>query len=239
MAENTHRVALVTGASRGIGYHAGLALAKAGHHVIAIGRTVGGLEELDDAIVAAGGTCTLVPLDLTDFDGIDRLGASIDARWGKLDVVLGNAGTLGGLSPLGHFEPKAFERTLALNLTANWRLVRSLDPLLKASSAGRVIFVSCEAARECKAFWGAYSISKAGLEALAKTYAKECENTDIRVNILHPASTRTALRAQAMPGEDPDSLPHPAEISEAIVFMASPRCTKNGECFDQVTGDWG
>lgn len=238
MIKVSDRVALVTGASRGIGYHASLALAKAGNHIIAIGRTVGGLEELDDAIQSEGGSSTLVPMDLTDYEAIDRLGASIDERWGKLDVLLGNAGVLGGLSPLGHFEPKDFERTLAINVTANWRLIRSLDPLLKASKAGRVIFVSSGAAQKCKAYWGAYSVSKAALEALAKTYANECENTNIRVNLLNPGGTRTAMRAQAMPGEDPDILPHPSELGECIVMMASHECAKNGALYDFPTSTW-
>ncbi len=171
------RIALVTGASRGIGRATALELAKAGAHVIAVARTVGGLEELDDEIRAAGSAATLVPIDLKDFDAIDRLGAAVLERWGKLDILVGNAGMLGPLSPLGHVEPKAFDEVMAVNVTANWRLIRSLDPLLQASDAGRALFVSSGAAHKTMAYWGPYSISKAALQALAMTYAAETQRT--------------------------------------------------------------
>lgn len=236
MTKLKDRIALVTGASRGIGYQAALGFAREGAHVIAVARTVGGLEELDDAIKAEGGSATLVPLDITDFDAIDRLGASIDERWGRLDILLANAGMLGGLSPLGHIEPKTFQRVFDINVTANWRLIRSFDPLLRASDAGRAIFISSGAAHSAKPFWGAYASSKAALEALARVYAGECESTNVRVTIVDPGATRTAMRAQAMPGEDPQTLPHPSEIVPDLVRLASPQMQENGKIFKFGTG---
>lgn len=232
------RVALITGASRGIGYHAALAYARAGYHVIAVARTVGGLEELDDAIQAEGGETTLVPMDVTDYDAIDRLGAAIDQKWGKLDVLLANAGMLGALSPLGHLDPKEFEKVMAVNVTANWRFIRSMDPLLKASASGRAIIIGSAAGYKYRPFWGTYSISKAAVHALAQTYAAECENTDIRVNIANPGPIRTAMRALAMPGEDPDTLPHPSELADTLVMMGSPELIQNGMLFNFPTGEW-
>lgn len=234
------RIALVTGASRGIGYHTALAYAREGAHVIALARTVGGLEELDDAIRSAGGLpATLVPLDVTDFDAIDRLGASIDQRWGRLDVFLGNAGVLGGLSPLGHYEPKDFERVFAVNVTANWRFIRSLDPLLRASPAGRALFVSSGSPHSCKAFWGPYAASKAALEALARVYAAESASTSLKVGIIDPAVARTAMRALAMPGEDPDTLPDPSQVAERIVALASADAPfENGKIFSVARQEW-
>lgn len=223
------RIALITGASRGIGRAAAVALAAAGHHVILVARTVGGLEETDDLVRAAGGTATLVPLDLKDFAALDRLGASIFERWGRLDAFFANAGVLGALSPLTHLEPKLFDELVAVNVTANWRLIRSLDPLLRTSEAGRVLFVSSTVARAPRAFWGGYAMSKAALENLALTYAAECAATKVRVNILNPGATRTAMRAKAMPGEDPQTLPTPEELAPLIVALLSPSCVKNGE----------
>src|SRR5436305_4790532 len=208
-ADLSGRIALVTGASRGIGRAAALALAQAGAHVILVARTVGGLEEADDEIQKAGGSATLVPMNLRDFDAIDRLGASIYERWGKLDALLGNAGVLGQLTPLTHLEPKTFQEVIDVNLTANWRLIRSLDPLLRLSDAGRVLFVTSGAARKHIAFWGGYALSKSALEILALTYAVECETTKIKVNLLNPGPMRTLMRKKAMPGEDPASLVKP------------------------------
>lgn len=217
------RIAVVTGASRGIGYATALELARQGAQVVAIARTVGGLEELDDAIRAAGGKpATLVPFDITDFDAIDRLGAEIDMRWGRLDIFIGNAGMLGGLSPLGHHEPKNFERVMAVNVTANWRFIRSFDPLLRTSDAARAIFLSSGAAHSRKAFWGPYAASKAALEALAQVYARESVSTNISVAVVDPGATRTAMRALAMPGEDPETLPAPATVAAAIARIADP-----------------
>jgi NAD(P)-dependent dehydrogenase (short-subunit alcohol dehydrogenase family) len=226
------RIALVTGASRGIGRAAALALAKAGAHVILVARTVGGLEEADDAIQEAGGTATLVPMNLRDGDAIDRLGASIFERWGRLDAFLGNAGVLGQLTPLAHLEPKTFQEVMEVNVTANWRLVRSLDPLLRQSDAGRVLFVTSGAARKHTPYWGAYSISKAALEGLALTYAAECEPTRIKVNLINPGPMRTAMRKKAMPGEDPNSLPAPDEMAPKIVEMLSAGYGGNGTVVD-------
>lgn len=231
------RIALVTGASRGIGYHAALAYAREGAHVIAVARTVGGLEELDDAIKQQAkstghGSATLVPADLTEFDALDRLGASIDERWGKLDILLANAGILGGLSPIGHIEPKTFQKVFDINVTANWRLLRSLDPLLRASEAGRVIVMSSGSPHSCRPYWGAYTASKAALEALARVYANECDKTKIRVVIVNPGVARTAMRAQAMPGEDPETLPHPSALTPELVYLASPQMTENGKIYD-------
>ena len=229
------RIALITGASRGIGYHAAKAFAKAGAHVIAIARTTGGLEELDDEITGAGGSATLVPLDLTDYDGIDRLGGAIHERWGKLDIFFANAGLLGSLSPLGHIQPKEWDQVIAVNVTANWRLIRSLDPLLRASDAGRVIVMSSGAAHNCRPFWGPYSVSKAAVVALARTYAGEVEKTPIRVVLVNPGPMRTAMRAKAMPGEDPMTLAHPAELAPHLIEMASPDFDKTGVLFDFLT----
>lgn len=216
------RLALITGASRGIGRAAALALAEAGAHVILVARTTGGLEETDDAIQKIGGTATLVPMNLRDFDAIDRLGASIYERWGKLDAMLGNAGVLGTLTPLAQIAPKQFQEVMDVNVTANWRLIRSMDPLLRQSDAGRVVFVSSGAARKHTPYWGGYAVSKAALEMLALTYAAECRDTNLKVNLLNPGPMRTAMRAKAMPGEDPDTLPTPSEIAPQIVEMLSP-----------------
>ncbi|MHC5653406.1 SDR family NAD(P)-dependent oxidoreductase [Stappia sp.] len=226
------RVAVVTGASRGIGYFTAKALAAEGAHVVALARTVGGLEELDDEIRAVGGQATLVPVDLSDYDAIDRLGAAIYERWKKLDVLIGNAGILGGLSPLGHVEPKTWDQVMAINVTANWRLIRSLDPLLRQSDAGRVVFLSSGAAHKCKAYWGPYSVSKAAVEALVRTYVAETMQTPITGMLVNPGPMRTAMRAQAMPGEDPQTLPHPSEIAPFLVDLASPENTANGQLFD-------
>ena len=230
------RIAVVTGASRGIGYFAAKGFAEAGAHVLAVARTVGGLEELDDEIKAAGGSATLVPLDLKDFAGIDRLGAAIHERWGRLDIFLANAGILGQLSPLGHIPPKVWDDVIAVNVTANWRLTRSLDPLLRQSDAGRALFISSGAARACRPFWGAYSVSKAALEALARTYAAEVAKTPIRVVVIDPGRMRTAMRAQAMPGEDPATLPHPSELVPHLVEMASPAFDHTNVRFEFPSG---
>ncbi|MBV9045326.1 MAG: SDR family NAD(P)-dependent oxidoreductase, partial [Alphaproteobacteria bacterium] len=211
-----NKIALVTGASRGIGRAAAIALAKAGAHVVCLARTTGALEEVDDEIQKAGGTATLVPLNIRDFPALDRLGQSIFERWGRLDAFLANAGSLGVLTPLAHLQPKIFQELIEVNVTANWRLIRSLDPLLRASEAGRALFVSSGAARKHTPFWGGYGMAKAALESLALTYAAECETTNIRVNILNPGAMRTAMRARAMPGEDPDTLPKPEAVAPLI-----------------------
>ncbi len=223
------RVALVTGASRGIGRAAALALSEAGAHVILVARSVGGLEEVDDQIKKAGGEATLVPLDLKDFDGLDRMGAAIFERWGKLDALLGNAGVLGMLTPIAHLQPKTWDEIVAVNITANWRLIRSCDPLLKRSDAARAVFMSSGAARKSTPFWGGYAASKAALESLVLSYANECTGTNVKVNLFNPGATRTKMRAQAMPGEDPMSLPAPEDIAPQIVELLLPSCTRTGE----------
>ena len=225
------RLALVTGASRGIGYFTALALAKAGAHVIACARTVGGLEELDDAIQAAGGSATLVPFDLADMGAIDKLGGSIFERWGKLDILVADAGVLGTISPIGHVEAKVFEKVMTVNVTATWRLIRSVEPLLLKSDAGRALILSSSAAHKCKPFWGPYSASKAAVEALARTWAGETQRTPLRILSVDPGGTRTAMRAQAIPGEDPMTVPHPSEVAEALLPLVGPEQTETGKLF--------
>jgi NAD(P)-dependent dehydrogenase (short-subunit alcohol dehydrogenase family) len=231
-------MALVTGASRGIGREIALQMAALGAHVIAVARTAGGLEELDDEIRSGGGEATLVPLDLRDFDGIDRLGGAIHERWGKLDILVANAAILGPISPIGHIKAKDFEQVMAINVTATWRLMRTTDPLLRESDAGRVIVMSSGAAHSCKPFWGAYSASKATVEALARTWAAEAQNTPLRINSVNPGATRTKMRAQAMPGEDPETLPTAAEIASKIVPLAGPGITETGKFWDAPTEKW-
>jgi NAD(P)-dependent dehydrogenase (short-subunit alcohol dehydrogenase family) len=229
------RVALVTGASRGIGRAAALALAKAGAHVIAVARTQGALEELDDEIRAAtGASATLVPLDLADHDALDRLGGSIYERWGRLDALLGNAGMLGPLSPLPHISPKAFADVFSVNVTANWRLIRSLDPLLRASPAGRVAFLTSgvSSRAETRAYWGLYAASKAALDLLARTYAAETAATPVKVMLVNPGRMRTRMRATAMPGEDPKTLPTPEELAPTLVELLSPEWSETGKLYD-------
>lgn len=226
------KVALVTGASRGIGRSTALALARAGAHVIALARTVGGLEELDDEIQKEGSSATLVPLDIKDFAALDRLGASLFERFKKLDVLIGNAGQLGTLSPLGHLEPKTWDDVVAVNVTANWRLIRSLDPLLRMSEAGRAVFISSGVANNTRPYWGLYAMSKAALEVLARTYAAETANTNVKVNLFNPGPIRTVMRAKAMPGEDPMTLDTPDQAAEAILPLCLSSCGESGKIYD-------
>jgi NAD(P)-dependent dehydrogenase (short-subunit alcohol dehydrogenase family) len=231
------RLALITGATRGIGRAVALAFAREGAHLILVGRTTGALEELDDEIRGLGGNATLLTLDLTKHDKIDALGPTIYQRWQKLDVVVGSAGVLGPLSPLGHVTADAWDEVLGVNLTANWRLIRTLDPLLRRSGAGRAIFVSSGAATSRPAYWGPYSVSKAALEALVVTYAHEVENTSVRANLINPGPTRTRMRAKAFPGENPASVKGPEAVTPTFVRLAEPSCTDNGRIFDLKTGD--
>ena len=223
------RLALITGASRGLGAAVARRFAAEGAQLVLVARTVGGLEEVDDAVRAAGGLATLVPLDLTHFDAIVRLGQSLHERFGRLDVLVGNAAALGTLSPVGHITPRDWAAVINLNLTANWRLLRSLDPLLRASDAGRAIFVTDALARAPKAYWGAYAATKAALETLVRVYADEVANTKIRANLIDPGRLRTALRARAYPGERPESLPAPESATEAFVALAESACIRHGE----------
>ena len=223
------RITLVTGASRGIGHAAALALAEAGHHVVATARTQGGLEALDDAVAAAGGSCTLVPMDLREFDQIDRLGAALHERFGRLDGLFCNAGVLGEITPAHQTTPKDWMEVMDVNLTAPYRLVRAMDPLLRESCSGRAVFVTSGVARRPRAYWGAYAASKAGLEAFALTYADEVgDATPIRVGLLNPGGTATRMRAKAMPGEDPSTLPQPEHLAPLIVEMLSEEWDENG-----------
>lgn len=226
-------VAVVTGASRGIGYATAKSLAKEGAHVIAIARTVGSLEALDDDIKAVGGTATLVPLDITDYEALDRLGGVIAEKYGKLDILVGNAATLGDITPISHLKPKVWQKLMDINVTANYRLIRSLDPLLRASDNGRAVFLgSSNVVRDPRHFWGGYATSKAALECLVKTYAAEVEKSNLRVNILNPGAMRTAMRAQAAPGENPDTLDTPADLMPLMLKICAPDFQDNGKIVD-------
>lgn len=228
------RVALITGASRGLGAAAALAYAAEGAHCVLVARTVGGLEEVDDRIKAIGGSATLVPLDVTDGPGIDRLGQALFDRFGRIDVLLGNAAILGTLSPIGHFEPKVFEQVMAVNVTANWRLIRSMDPLLRRSDAGRAIFVTSGASRRIIPYWGAYATSKAALDMMVGIYAAEVAHTQVKVNLFNPGPMRTFMRREAFPGEDEAQQIPPQAHGESLIRLAMPACTMNGEW---VAGD--
>jgi len=226
------KIALVTGASRGIGAAVAECFAAEGAHLVLAARTVGGLEEVDDKIRAAGGSATLVPLDLRDFIKIDELAAALYQRYGHLDILVGNAAEFGTFSPLGHIDPQLWSEIIDLNLTANWRLIRAMDPLLRAAEHGRAIFVTSGIARSPRAYWGPYAVSKAALETLVKTYAAELGLTRVRANLIGPGIVRTRLRARVFPGEDPTILPPPDSVVEAFVRLALPECERNGEVVD-------
>ncbi len=223
------KIALITGASRGIGAAVAECFAREGAHLVLAARTVGGLEEVDDAVRAAGGSATLVPLDLRDFIKIDELAAALYERYEHLDILVGNAAEFGTFSPLGHIDPTLWQEIIDLNLTANWRLIRAMDPLLRAAEHGRAIFVTSGIARSPRAYWGPYAVSKAGLEVLVKTYAAEIEKTNVRANLLGPGIVRTRLRARVFPGEDPMTLPPPDSVADAFLQLALPECQRNGE----------
>jgi NAD(P)-dependent dehydrogenase (short-subunit alcohol dehydrogenase family) len=228
------KIVLITGASRGIGAAVALRFAGEGAHVVLTARTVGALEELDDAIRSGGGTATLVPLDLRDFTKIDELAAALQVRYRRLDILVGNAGELGMFSPLTHISPSLWAEVVDLNLTANWRLIRATDPLLRAAPAGRAIFVTSGAARITYAYWGPYAVSKAGLEMLVRIYAAEVAKTGVRANLIDPGVVRTRLRTRAFPGEDPSLLPPPESVADAFLDLALPECTLNGELVTAV-----
>ena len=213
------KLALVTGASRGFGAAAAVRLAKEGAHVILTARTQGGLEETDDAINAVGGGATLAPLDLLEPDNLDRMAAAIHERFGRLDILVSAAGHLGDLAPVHHIAAKTWERSFAINVTANQRLIRAYDPLLRVAEAGRAIFVTCEAATNPKAFWGSYAASKAALEALVKSYAQEVQRTQVRARLYDPGPMSTKLRAAAYPGEAPGTQPHPSERTDGLMAL--------------------
>jgi len=228
----TDKIALVTGASRGIGAAVALQLAEAGAHVVAVARTVGGLEDLDDKIGAAGGSATLVPLDLKDLDGIARLALALNERFGRLDVLVGNAGMLNTPSPLPHVEPKVWNDLIAINVTANWQLIRTLDPLLKRAEAGRAVFLTSGLSYLARPYFGTYAVSKAALEIMVRTYAAESERTKVRANLFSPGQTRTGMMATAFPGIDPATLPPPETVAKAIVPLCLASCTENGRFYD-------
>jgi NAD(P)-dependent dehydrogenase (short-subunit alcohol dehydrogenase family) len=222
------RLALVTGASRGIGAAVAKRFAAEGAHVVLVARTVGGLEEVDDAIRAAGGQATLVALDLRDFEKIEAMAAALYQRFGRLDVLVGNAGVLGSLSPMGHFDPKVWQEVMDVNLTANWRLIRSLDPVLRLSDSGRAVFVTCAAARDTTPYWGAYAATKAALEAMVRVYAGEVTKTRLKVNLVDPGIVATRLRAHGFPGEDRSALKAPEDVTEPFVTLAAADCPHHG-----------
>ena len=225
------RIALITGASRGIGAAVAERFAAEGARLILAARTPGALEEVDDRVAAAanGATATLVPVDLADHDRIDEMAGALAERFGRIDILVGNAAVLGGLAPLAHVEPERWAEAMNVNLTANWRLIRAFEPLLRQSRAGRAIFVTSGVTRGAFPYWGPYAASKAALEALVRTWAAELEKTAIRINILDPGVVRTRMRAEAMPGEDPMTLPPPESLAGTFVELASAHCRRNGE----------
>jgi NAD(P)-dependent dehydrogenase (short-subunit alcohol dehydrogenase family) len=231
-----NRIALVTGATRGIGQALALGLARAGAHVVATGRTQGALEELDDAVRAAGSTATLVPLDMRDYPGIYRLAKALDERHQRLDVLVGNAAIVGQRSPLGHVDPSAWDEAMAVNVTANYHLIRAMDPLLRRAEAGRAVFMTSGAATHARAYSGPYSVSKAALNVLAQTYAAETDSTPVRVNLFNPGPTRTRMRAQVMPGEDPMTLPTPEQVAETILPLCLQSLSQTGKLYDYRAG---
>lgn len=224
------RIALITGASRGIGRATAKRLAAEGAHVLLLGRKQKPLEAVDDDIKAAGGQASLIPLDLLNGEKIDAIGPSLYDRFGRLDIFVGNAAILGGLRPLTHIPAKTWDQVLATNVTANWRLIRTLDPLLRRSDAGRVVFLtSSRVAEHGRAYWAPYSVSKAALETLAKTYANETADRSVKVNVVDPGATATAMRAEAYPGEDQSTIKTPDEVAETILELCLPSHTESGQ----------
>jgi NAD(P)-dependent dehydrogenase (short-subunit alcohol dehydrogenase family) len=228
VTQQTGSIALVTGASRGIGAATAVELARLGAHVVITARTQGGLEETDDAIRAIGGTATLLPLDLADVEQIDAVGPSLFQRFDRLDVLVHSAGALGRLTPVAHIMPNDWADVIAVNMTATWRLIRTCDPLLRNAEAGRAVFVTAGRAREPKAYWGAYAATKAGMEHLVLTWADEVKTTRLRVNLFNPGATATRMRSQAMPGEDPTTLPKPADIAPLLAALCLPTEQRHG-----------
>ncbi|NBP73403.1 MAG: SDR family NAD(P)-dependent oxidoreductase [Alphaproteobacteria bacterium] len=231
-----NRIALITGASRGIGAAVAERFAAEGAHVVLVARTRGGLEDVDDRIRAAldlgtdaDSPVTLLELDLTDLDAVDRIGPSIAQRFGKLDIVVGNAGLLGEMSPMHHIDAKVWTDVVDVNLNANWRLIRTTDPLLRQSDAGRAVFVTSGAAHGKRPYWGAYAVTKAALEMMVTCWAAETEKTAMRINLLDPGATRTGMRADAYPGEDPATVKPPEDLADAFVDLCSPSCDRHGD----------
>src|SRR6201985_3211877 len=234
-ASPTNRIALVTGASRGIGYATARALAKQGAHIIAVARTQGGLEDLDDEIRKDGGSATLVPLSMTASDGLARLGAALNERHGKIDILVGNAGVAGPSSPLGHVDLKPWNDVIAVNLTANFQLIRCMEPLLRQSDAGRAVLITAGSAQKAPGYRGPYAASKAALETLVRVWANETASTPIRVNLFSPGPIRTRMRATVFPGEDPMTLDTPEQAAEFITPMCLPSWTETGKFYDYKT----
>ncbi|HXG79120.1 MAG TPA: SDR family NAD(P)-dependent oxidoreductase [Methyloceanibacter sp.] len=224
-----NRIALITGASRGIGRAVAVKFAQEGAHVLLVARGREDLEQVDDAIRATGGTATLIPLNLAHGPKVDALGPQLYERFGRLDILVGNAAILGRLSPLPHISSQHWEQVMRVNVTANWRLIRTLDPLLRRSDAGRVIFVTSGVAQSARAYWAPYSVSKAALECLAKTYAHETSDSAIKVTLIDPGATATRMRAEAYPGEDQATLRRPEDVAEAFVPPAMPEWTETGQ----------
>ena len=229
-------IARVTGASRGIGRATAIALARAGAHVVAVARTVGALEEVNYAARAAGSSATLVPLDMRDYPGIYRLATALNERYQHLDVLIGNAAVAGQRSPLDHVDPQNWDEVMAVNVSANWHFIRAMDPLLKRAQAGRAVFITSGAATHARAYAGPYSVSKAALNVLARTYAEETSSTPVRVNLFNPGPTRTRMRALVMPGEDPMTLPTPEQVSEKILDLCLPSFYETGKLYDFRAG---
>jgi NAD(P)-dependent dehydrogenase (short-subunit alcohol dehydrogenase family) len=224
-------VAVVTGASRGIGREIALQLAQQGAHIIALARTIGGLEDLDDAIKAVGGSATLVTFDLKKLSDIDALGPNLAQKFGRCDILVGNAGILGELIPVHQYKPALWEDVFTINVHANQRLIGTLDPLLRAAPNGRAVFLTSGAAKSCKAYWSAYAASKAALEAMCASYSKETENTNLKINVFDPGATRTNMRAKAYPGENPETLPEVSSVAEKIIPLCLPTLEQSGERF--------
>jgi|TARA_B100000029_G_scaffold516805_1_gene634674 NAD(P)-dependent dehydrogenase (short-subunit alcohol dehydrogenase family) len=227
-----NRIALITGASRGIGAAVAKHFAAEGAHVILIARTIGGLERIDDEIKSLGGSATLLPCDLNDLDRIDNIGPSLLERFGRLDILIGNAAILGTMTPLTHYKTKSWEEVFDVNVHANWRLMRVAEPLLKLSDAGRAIFVTTSATKNPKAYWGAYAITKSALETMTKVWASELNNTSVRVNLLSPGPTLTKMRQTAFPGENPSTLKTPDTLGHIFLQLASPNCEAHGELIE-------
>jgi NAD(P)-dependent dehydrogenase (short-subunit alcohol dehydrogenase family) len=231
-AQTDKRIALVTGASRGIGAAVAERFAREGMHVIITGRNIKGLEATDDAIRATGSSATLVQLDLQEPDKIEQCAMQVAERFGRLDVLVGNAGLLGELSPMAHISPDDWNQVMAVNVTANWHLIRCFDEGFKRSTTPRAIFVTSGVTRRVHPYWGVYAASKAALENMVQTYAAENEKTNLKVNLIDPGATRTRMRAKAYPGEDPDTLPAPEDITDRFVELAGPACTASGQIFN-------
>ncbi len=226
-----NRVALVTGASRGIGAAVAKRFAAEGAHVVLVARTRGGLEEVDDEIRAAGSPngATLLELDLSQLEQLDLLGPTLAERFGRLDILVGNAGLLGEMAPINHIDAKVWHDVFDVNLHANWRLIRTLDPLLRASDAGRAVFVSSGAAHGKRPYWGAYAVTKAALEMMVTCWAAETEQTAMKINMIDPGAVRTGMRADAYPGEDPLTLPTPDSVTDLFVELCAPENHRHGD----------